>query len=133
MVTVIIQTESRYPVSRKKITQAIQNFLVEKIASDADVSVTFVGDRKIHELNKTYRQKDYPTDVLSFPLYDPTQPSPISFVGPPDDMLHLGDIVISYPMAVKEAGEQNKLVDDMIEFLVLHGLNHLLGNHHSEE
>lgn len=133
MVTVTIQTESRYPVSRKKIIQAIQNFLSGKIESDADVSVTFVGNRKIHDLNKTYRQKDYPTDVLSFPLYDPTQPSPVSFISPPDDILHLGDIVVSYPMAVKEAGEQNKLVDDMIEFLVLHGLNHLLGNHHTEE
>ncbi len=132
MVHVIIQTESRYPVSRKRITKAIQDFLTGKIESDADVSVTFVGDRKIHELNKTYRQKDYPTDVLSFPLYDPTQPSPVPFIGPPDDILHLGDIVVSYPMAVKEAGEQEKLVDDMIEFLVLHGLNHLLGNHHPE-
>jgi len=133
MVKVTIQTESRYPIARKKITKAIQDFLVGKIESDADVSVSFVGDRKIHELNKTYRQKDYPTDVLSFPLYDPTQPSPVSFVTPPDDVLHLGDIVVSYPMAVKEAGEQDKMVDDMIEFLVLHGLNHLLGNHHPEE
>lgn len=132
MVTVTIQTESRYPIARKKITKSIQDFLLGKIESDADVSVTFVGDRKIHELNNTYRQKDYPTDVLSFPLYDPTQPSPVAFVSPPDDILHLGDIVVSYPMAVKEAGEQDKLVDDMIEFLVLHGLNHLLGIHHPE-
>jgi probable rRNA maturation factor len=132
MVTVTIQTESRYPIARKQITKAVQDFLTGKIESEADVSITFVGDRKIHELNKTYRQKDYPTDVLSFPLYDPSQPSPVAFINPPDDVLHLGDIVVSYPMAVKEAGEQDKLVDDMIEFLVLHGLNHLLGIHHPE-
>lgn len=132
MVKVTIQTESRYPVSRKLVTNAVQDFLAGKIESDADVTITFVGDRKIHHLNRTYRQKDYPTDVLSFPLNDPSQPSPVPFVSPPDDILHLGDIVVSYPMAVKEAGEQEKLVDDMIIFLVLHGMNHLLGIHHPE-
>lgn len=132
MVKVTIQTESRYPVSRKLVTNAVQDFLAGKIESDADVTITFVGDRKIHDLNRTYRQKDYPTDVLSFPLNDPSQPSTVPFVSPPDDILHLGDIVVSYPMAVKEAGEQEKLVDDMIIFLVLHGMNHLLGIHHPE-
>jgi len=44
----------------------------------------------------------------------------------------LGDIVVSYPQAVKEATEENKLVDDKIVELVLHGLEHLLGNHHPE-
>lgn len=132
MITVFVRTESRYPIARKKITQAVRDFLSGKIESDADVAITVVGDRKIRELNKTYRQKDYPTDVLSFPLYDPSQPGPVSFVGPPDDVLHLGDIVVSYPQAVLEAEEENKLVDDVVVFLILHGLDHLLGNHHPE-
>ena len=54
------------------------------------------------------------------------------FVEAPDGILHLGDIV-SFPMAVKEAGEENKLVDDTIVGLVLHGLDHLLGIHHPEQ
>ncbi|MFH0749671.1 MAG: rRNA maturation RNase YbeY [Candidatus Gottesmanbacteria bacterium] len=132
MVTVTIQTESRYPIARKRITKTVQDFLASKIESDADVSIMIVGDRKIHALNKTYRQKDYPTNVLSFPLQEMGKYNGISFVGPPDDILHLGDIVVSYPQAVREAGEENKLVDDVIEFLILHGLNHLLGIHHPE-
>jgi len=132
MITVFIRTESRYPVSRKEITQQVRNFLKDKIESEADVSITIVGDRKMRELNRTYRKKDYATDVLSFPLYDPSLPESTPFVGPPDDVLHLGDIVVSYPQAVKEAEEENKMVDDVITFLILHGLNHLLGIHHPE-
>jgi probable rRNA maturation factor len=132
MVTVTIQTESRYPIARKRITKAVSDFLVGKIESDADVSISIVGDRKMLALNKEYRQKDYPTDVLSFPLQEMGKYSDVSFVGPPDDILHLGDIVVSYPQAVREAGEENKMVDDVIEFLILHGLNHLLGIHHPE-
>jgi probable rRNA maturation factor len=60
------------------------------------------------------------------------QYSDVPFITPPDDILHLGDIVVSYPQAVREAGEENKMVDDVVEFLILHGLNHLLGIHHPE-
>ena len=132
MVTVIIQTESRYPIARKRITKAVQEFLATKIQSDADVSISIVGDRKMRALNNEYRKKDYATDVLSFPLQEMGAYSTVSFIGPPDDVLHLGDIVVSYPQAIREAREENKLVDDAIEFLILHGLNHLLGIHHPE-
>lgn len=132
MVTVIIQTESRYPIARKRITKAVQEFLSTKITSDADVSISIVGDRKMRALNNEYRKKDYATDVLSFPLQEMGAYSSVSFIGPPDDVLHLGDIVVSYPQAIREAREENKLVDDVIEFLILHGLNHLLGIHHPE-
>jgi len=132
MVTVIIQTESRYPIARKRITKAVQEFLATKIQSDADVSISIVGDRKMRALNNQYRKKDYATDVLSFPLQEMGAYSSVSFIGPPDDVLHLGDIVVSYPQAIREAREENKLVDDAIEFLILHGLNHLLGIHHPE-
>ena len=118
MITVLFQTESRYPINKKQITAAIENFLHDKVESDVEVSIVIVGDRRMRELNNSYRQKDYPF----------TMP----FVEPPDEVMHLGDIVVSYPQAVAEAGEENKMVDDMIEFLVLHGLNHLLGNHHPE-
>ena len=108
------------------------SYLNPKIESDAEVSITIIGDRQMHDLNKTYRQKDYPTDVLSFPHNDPSQPNPVPFVDPPDNLIRLGDIVISYPQAVTEAMEENKLVDDQIIFLIYHGIDHLLGIHHPE-
>ena len=85
----------------------------------------------MRQLNNQFRKIDATTDVLSFPQNDPSQPT-APFVEAPDDVLHLGDIVVSYPQAVLEATEENKLVDDQIVYLVLHGLDHLLGIHHPE-
>ena len=132
MITVLLQTESHYPVGRKKIKAAVISYLTPKIESDVEVSITIVGDRQMHELNKRYRGIDYPTDVLSFPHNDPSQPNPVPFVDPPDNLIRLGDIVVSYPQAVTEAIEENKLVDDQIIFLIYHGIDHLLGIHHEE-
>ena len=133
MITVLFQTESHFPVDRKKIIDAVTDALEGKIKSHAEVGVSIVGDRRIHELNRQYRHVDAPTDVLSFPLNDPADKSEnVPFVDVPDGVLRLGDIIVSYPQAVVEAAEENKFVDDQIVFLVLHGLNHLLGIHHPE-
>jgi probable rRNA maturation factor len=133
MIHVLLQTESHFPVDRKKITNAITDALEGKIKSHAEVGVSIVGDRRMHELNKQFRHVDATTDVLSFPLNDPSDDTKyVPFTEPPDNILRLGDIIVSYPQAVLEAVEENTLVDDQIVFLVLHGLNHLLGIHHEE-
>ncbi len=132
MVSIQFTSESHYPVNREKIVAALTDALTKKVKTDVEVSVSIIGDRKMKALNSQYRQKDYATDVLSFPQNDPSQPSLATFVDPPDGKMYLGDIVVSYPQAVLEAAEENKLVDDMIVFLVLHGLEHLLGHHHPE-
>jgi probable rRNA maturation factor len=118
-------------MKKSVVTDAITRALTGRLRSSSEVSVTIVGDRRMRELNNAYRKVDETTDVLSFPQYDPSQPTS-PFVDVPDDVLRLGDIVVSYPQAVKEATEENKLVDDKIVELVLHGLEHLLGNHHPE-
>lgn len=132
MISVLFQTETHYPVNRKKIKEAISSVLENKIRRNAEVSVAIVGDRRMRELNRTYRKVDATTDVLSFPLQDPTYTIGQAFVDPPDDILRLGDIIVSFPQAVAQATEENKLVDDTIIELVLHGLDHLLGIHHEE-
>ncbi|KKR34218.1 MAG: putative rRNA maturation factor [Candidatus Gottesmanbacteria bacterium GW2011_GWA2_41_12] len=129
MLKLFINTESRYPVTRSLISTAIENTLEErKMKGDIEVSVSIVGDRKMRELNKKYRNIDDTTDVLSFPLEDPSDARP--FVDAPDNVMRLGDIVVSYPQAIEEATEENKLVDQKINELVEHGLLHLLGYHH---
>lgn len=128
MITVLFQTESHFPVDRKKIKDAIATALTKQVKSDTEVSVSVIGDRQMRTLNKKYRNIDATTDVLSFPLNESSGP----FIDPPDNILRLGDIMISYPQAVTEASEQNKLVDDVIIELALHGLTHLLGIHHPE-
>lgn len=131
MISVLFQTESHFPVKKKVVEDAIVQVLGTRMKSDVEVSVMIVGDRRMKTLNKKYRNLDKTTDVLSFPQNDPSQKMK-PFVAVPDGVIYLGDIIVSYPEAVKEAIEENKLVDDQIIFLVLHGLEHLLGNHHEE-
>ncbi|HLD24709.1 MAG TPA: rRNA maturation RNase YbeY [Patescibacteria group bacterium] len=131
MIQVLFQTESHFPVKKSVVKDAVTQALLGKISSKAEVSVTIVGDRRMRELNNTYRKLDATTDVLSFPQNDPSQ-SNQPFVDHPDGIMRLGDIVVSYPEAVREATEENKMVDDKIVELVLHGIEHLLGNHHPE-
>lgn len=131
MISVLFQTESHFPVSRKKVIDAVIEALEKKVNAKTEVSITIAGDRRMRQLNKQYRQIDATTDVLSFPQNDPSQDN-APFVEAPDQVLHLGDIIVSYPQAVVEAVAENNLVDDQIVFLVLHGLDHLLGIHHEE-
>ncbi len=129
MITTLITSDPRYPINKDRIREQIEKTLHEmRVVGDVEVSVTVVGDRKMRELNKTYRQHDDTTDVLSFPLEESAEDS--GFVRFPDTILRLGDIIISYPQAIVNAHEYNRLVDDEINALVEHSILHLLGIHH---
>lgn len=131
MLKVLFKTDSHYTVNRSRVRAAISGVLDErKVKGDMEISVIVVGDRMMKSLNKKYRKLDKTTDVLSFPLHDTNYTTP--FVDPPDGFLRLGDIVISYPTAVSEAGEESVFVDDKIDELVSHATLHLLGFHHEE-
>jgi probable rRNA maturation factor len=132
MITVLFQTESHFPVNRKKVIEAVTEALTPQMKRHTEISVSIVGDRRMRQLNKQYRNIDVTTDVLSFPLNDPSEKPDAPFIDTPDGILRLGDIIVSFPQAVEEAREENRLVDDQIVVLVLHGLNHLLGIHHPE-
>jgi rRNA maturation RNase YbeY len=122
---VFIYVESRYKVNRKLIKNAVADVLKENsFSSPIEVSIAIVGDRKMRALNKKYRNKEGTANILSFPLGEGEQTKL------PDDVNRLGDIIISYPMVIKEASEQELLVDDRVDELVRHGMLHLLGLHH---
>src|SRR5260221_8161919 len=122
---VLIYVESRYKVNRKRIKSAIQFVLEDQnIQTQLEVSIAIVGDRKMRALNKEYRNLDKTTNILSFPLGEGEQTKL------PTDITRLGDIIISYPMVIKESAEQEMLVDDRVEELIQHGMLHLLGLHH---
>lgn len=122
-----IFVESRYKVNRKKIKSAINNLLgKQEITGPVEVSVAIVGDRKMRELSRKYKNEDKTRNVLSFSLME----GEATHI--PDDVLRLGDIIISYPVVIKEASKEEMLVDDKISQLVEHGLMHLLGLHHEE-
>ncbi len=84
----------------------------------AELSLAFVTDQTIHELNRQYRRKDRPTDVLSFPLADERCPT------------LLGDVVISVDTARRQARQRKRAFADELRALLIHGILHLLGYDH---
>lgn len=141
MVSVLISSDSKFPVSRAKIKAAVESVLKDKhVTSDVEVSVLVCGTRKSSELAKKYLEDDFPHNVLSFPLLEDVADiggRPFArpglgkgFVVGVDGSLVLGDIVICYPLAQEEANRDNVLVDTKVAELVSHGMLHLLGEHH---
>lgn len=100
--------------------------LSENFNESAEVSVSFVNNAQIRQLNAEYRGKDVPTDVLSFPLgengiYDKNMET---------GMLQLGDVVISVEKAVEQARVYGHSLQREIGFLTVHSMLHLLGYDH---
>lgn len=98
----------------------------EGFTEPAEISVTFVDDERIHELNREYRNIDRSTDVLSFPLgengvYDKNLETGACL---------LGDIVISVETAIRQADEYGHSLQREIGFLTVHSMLHLLGYDH---
>lgn len=98
----------------------------EEFPYDAEVSVTFCDNAAIHCLNKKYREKDKPTDVLSFPLYDDGDFD----MGECISGAVLGDIVISLERAAEQAKEIGHGLLHEVAFLAVHSTLHLLGYDH---
>lgn len=128
MVHVLIKSDSHYTVNRKRIRATISQFLKENgVKGDVEVSVAVVGDRMMRSLNKKYRDLDKTTNVLAFPIAMGEMKQ--QFVDAPDQVLRLGDVVLSYPEVRDQAARENKMVDDMVDELVIHAMHHLLGQH----
>ncbi|MGY0692886.1 rRNA maturation RNase YbeY [Virgibacillus sp. FSP13] len=110
--------------------QRLLIFAAEKegISNEAEVSVNFVDNKEIQELNRNYRGIDKPTDVISFALQE-TVEGEIHVVGE-DIPLVLGDIVISVDRAKEQAEDYNHSLEREIGFLTVHGFLHLLGYDH---
>lgn len=120
---VLLFSESRYPVNRRRIRKTVQEVLAgQEISGPVEVSVAIVGSRKMRALNKKFRDQDSATDVLSFSILE-GKPTLL----PLDGVLRLGDVVISYPAAVVNAAKKEVMVDEEINRLLKHGLLCLLG------
>jgi probable rRNA maturation factor len=88
--------------------------------------ILFTSDAEIQTLNREWRGKDRPTNVLSFP-------APQDVLVPPDEETPLGDLALGYGIIVKEAKAQNKTVLNHTLHLIVHGTLHLLGYDHETE
>ena len=107
----------------------------EGTGSGMELSLVITGQERVQQLNRDYRGKDEPTDVLAFSML-PCEESPRAdfppFVVPPDGVLHLGDVIISYPQAVIQAEEHRHPIEREITILIIHGVLHLLGYDHDK-
>jgi probable rRNA maturation factor len=97
---------------------------------DAEIGLSFFGDRRIQTLNRIYRGKNQPTDVLAFPLAHSKQVKPKRDKNPPPSFL--GDVVISAPTASRQAREQGHTLHREVAWLIVHGILHLLGYDHEK-
>ncbi|TKC19952.1 rRNA maturation RNase YbeY [Robertmurraya kyonggiensis] len=103
----------------------------EEVESGSELSVTFVSNDRIQEINREYRDKDYATDVISFALEEMGE-GEIEVSG--GDMPRvLGDIIISIKKAEEQAEEYGHSFEREMGFLAVHGLLHLLGYDHENE
>ena len=104
---------------------------VEKIEEGSEVSITFVTNEAIHEINREYRDKDQPTDVISFALEEMGE-GEIQIIGEGIPRI-LGDIIISTDRTREQAAEYGHSFERELGFLAVHGFLHLLGYDHMTE
>lgn len=116
------------------LEQAIRTAAALERVNRAEVCISVVDDETIRELNRTYRQKDVPTDVLSFALNETVEGEPeIHYETEEEADASLGDIVISLPTAQRQAQEYGHSLERELAFLTIHGFLHLLGYDHMNE
>lgn len=104
---------------------------VEGVEDGAELSITFVDNERIREINREYRGKDQPTDVISFALEDMGE-GETEIVGA-DMPRMLGDMIISIPRTKEQAEEYGHSFERELGFLTVHGFLHLLGYDHMTE
>jgi len=113
-------------VDTRRLKTVARTLLREVEEGDSAISISLVDDTEIHALNREHRGKDKPTDVLSFPLYEPGEEA-----HPHAERL-LGDIVISVDTARRQAAEYDAPLQNEIYRLLIHGVLHVLGHDHEE-
>jgi len=106
--------------------QACQHTLQQagKVLDDVEMTIVLTDDEQLRQLNHHYLQIDAPTDVLAFPVGDRD---------PHSGTIYLGDVIISYHQAVRQAAEGGHPLLDELRLLSVHGTLHLCGYKHSDE
>ena len=106
------------------------------VGSNAELGILITDQERVRELNRVYRGEDHPTDVLSFCMTVSEEESggeEERFVVAPDGIMHLGEVVISYPQAAIQAQEHQHSVNKELAVLTVHGVLHLLGYDHEDK
>ncbi len=128
-IVVQIDPEFRDHIVHSEIVHLVKSVLEQEgQPSDAGVTVVITDDARIHEMNRSFRGVDRPTDVLAFAMCEGS-----SFVTPDALPPYLGDVIVSYPRAQAQAADQGHPVGDELALLVVHGCLHLLDYDHADD
>ncbi len=118
----IENSQNKIKIDKRKIRSTVLKIMKILDCADKEISLSFVDDEIIKELNKKYLGKNKPTNVISFSLregeYNDINPQ------------IMGDIIISAETAQRDALNGNLTVSQEIDFLIIHGILHLLGYNH---
>ncbi|AGF74045.1 hypothetical protein BAnh1_01530 [Bartonella australis AUST/NH1] len=109
-----------YDISEKVLTATMQHFSFNKVTSE--LSLLFTDDERMAQINARWRDKNKPTNVLSFPAF------PLKAGQRPGPML--GDIIIARETVMREAEKEGKSFRDHLTHMIVHGVLHLLGYDH---
>ena len=121
------------PAISKKTLKRIAEITLESLdlPYNIEMGIVITNDREIKELNRTYRNIDSATDVLSFYMQSNVDNIlPSDFVNPPDELQHIGEVIISYETALRQAKENGTRIKDELSFLLVHGVLHLMNYNH---
>ncbi|MDD4894712.1 MAG: rRNA maturation RNase YbeY [Candidatus Omnitrophica bacterium] len=113
----IINLQNKVPVNSREVIKTVQNVLSsEGIRKKGEITVSFVNDKKIRELNLKYLGKNRPTDVIAFDVTEPKSPAKL-----------FADIVISADRAIDNAGVFKTNALSELYLYIIHGVLHILG------
>lgn len=115
---VVLNRQRRQRIDAARLRRVVRN-AGRTLRASGEVSVVLAGDGLLRRLNRQYRGKDRPTDVLSFPGAGGEE--------------GLGDVVISVPTAARNARRQGHTVQRELDILALHGFLHVLGHDHETD
>ncbi len=111
--------------------EIVEGFCLNGFEKDFDevfFDITFTNAAETHELNRTYRDKDYPADIITFALFADCDDELIV-----ERRIVLGDIIIALDKVQEMAQEEGKTFEWELKFLIAHGILHLLGFDHQDE
>ena len=127
-----------YKALAKKVMEAALDY--EGFPYEVEISLTFMDEEGIRETNRTFREIDRPTDVLSFPMLSFSEPGNFTeledqndITNPETDEVVLGDIILCVPKIYAQAKEYGHSIMREYAFLIAHSMLHLMGYDHMEE
>lgn len=129
MIEIAFSNEHEFSLQPSGIEQAVSRVFLIRNIHEAHVGVQVVDEERMRELNEQYKHHEGATDVLTFVLRDPEQPTP-HFLETEDSYQEFGDIFLCYPVIERSAQEEGTTVQEKLEFLAEHGALHLVGEHH---